>query len=180
MGFLLDLSTVATGGESLLGRLPGVVGKAGQTVKDADPLRAVSHLAKPAGELAAAGIGAITRKGAEGIKEIAKSGLEGGSADTTAAANLRHPQIEAEPLLQRSRAALSSMWAERAKAYEVNMAATKQSQAQLNFADIDQTINQTHAIGQHKGRDISDIIGAGEEASCGGGQGRCRECSGGL
>jgi len=82
-----DISMLLTGGGSLVGKLPGMVGRAGETVANVgrtiDPLNiAVKSVTKPlqlAEMLATPAVGLATGAGAEAIREGARAGAAGGA-----------------------------------------------------------------------------------------------------
>lgn len=162
VGFAADIATVATGGETALARVPGVVGKvgevSGQVAKYTNPLnvtKAVGAVPKLASEVA----GVATGKGAETYRGLARSGFEGGQAARAAERNLRQPDANADAIVQKARGAYAQMYAERSAAYQKNLLQTNASQALLDFNDIDAAINKSHAIQQFQGRDVSAIAG---------------------
>lgn len=163
VGFAADIATIATGGETALARLPGVVGKvgevSGQVAKYTNPLN-TTKAASLAGKVVTEAGGVLTGKGAESIKGAAQAGFEGGRKEKAFTRNLRDPAQFQDDILRRAKSAFSEMYKERSAEYQRNMLKTHTSQALLDFNDIDVAINKAHAIKQFQGRDISDIAGS--------------------
>lgn len=162
VGLLADVSSVATGGGALAAKIPGMagVGKVASAVGRAvDPLRltakAVSPVASAAGRGVANVIGGIgTHTGGQSLKTAANAGFGGGQHAADFLDNLRG-NVSAEDVVSDAKRAVSNMAKERSALYRSGMSGVSADKTVLDFAPIDQAIQNVSKIGTFKGKSIS-------------------------
>lgn len=114
-GVALDVSAVLTGGGSLAGKLPGVVGRMGSAAAEigaaADPVAAIAKTGKAitdvAGKLATESLGAATGAGPEAIRQ-ASMGL-GLTSDKSGFVKSLRGNVSGESILESAKSALGSI-----------------------------------------------------------------------
>ena len=154
----MDMSIVLTGGGSLVGKLPGVVGRAGETVANVgraiDPFNiATKAVTKPlqlAEMLATPAVGLATGAGAESIREAARAGAAGGTKAEAFLGQLRG-NAPIENVVNTAKEAVAELRQNRSDAYRSGMGGATQSNTLLNFAPIDQAIVNAEKVGSFNG-----------------------------
>ena len=161
VGTAADISMLLTGGGSVAAKLPGMVGRAGETVANVgraiDPLNiAVNAVAKPARlaeALATPAVGLATGAGAESIREAAKAGAAGGTKAEAFLGQLRG-NAPIENVVNTAKEAVAELRQNRSDAYIAGMGGATQSKALLDFAPIDQAVAKAEKIGNFNGIEI--------------------------
>jgi hypothetical protein len=156
-----DLSALLTGGGSVMSKVPGITGRAGQAYSSfgraIDPLNVVTKpitgAAKLAEMLATPTLGMTTGAGAEAIREAAKSGAAGG---TRAQAFLDQMRGNApiENVVNTAKEAVAELFKNRSDAYTSGMGGVTKNTALLDFAPIDQAVAKAQSIGSFNGIEI--------------------------
>jgi hypothetical protein len=161
VGTAADISMLFTGGGSLVGRLPGMVGRAGETVANVgraiDPLNlATKVVTKPvqlAEMLATPAVGLATGAGAESIREAARAGAAGGTKAEAFLGQLRG-NAPIENVVNTAKEAVAELRQNRSDAYIAGMGGATQSKTLLDFAPIDQAVAKAEKIGSFHGVEI--------------------------
>ena len=161
VGTAADISMLFTGGGSLVGKLPGMVGRAGETVANAgraiDPLNlATKAVTKPlqlAEMLATPAVGLATGAGAESIREAARAGAAGGTKAEAFLGQLRG-NAPIENVVNTAKEAVAELRQNRSDAYIAGMGGATQSKTLLDFAPIDQAVAKAEKIGSFNGIEI--------------------------
>ena len=161
VGTAADISMLFTGGGSVAAKLPGIVGRAGETVANVgraiDPLNiavnAVSKPARLAEALATPALGLATGAGAESIREAAKAGAAGGTKAEAFLGQLRG-NAPIENVVSTAKEALAEMYKNRSDAYKSGMGGVVQNQTLLDFAPIDRAVTNAEKIGSYHGVEI--------------------------
>ena len=147
VGSLLDVSTLALGGEGLLGRM-GLEGSAlaktaGMLGKATNPVNAVTGTTKFAGKLATYPMGLLSGASPEAIGIAAKAGTEGGDAGHAFRMNLRGHEAP-ESVVHDAHGAIGNLADQRRADYLANMQATGNSGATVDTMPIWQKLNDLH------------------------------------
>jgi hypothetical protein len=158
VGTAADISILFTGGGSLVGKLPGMVGRAGETVANVgraiDPFNiATKAVTKPlqlAEMLATPAVGLATGAGAESIREAARAGAAGGTKAEAFLGQLRG-NAPIENVVNTAKEAVAELRQNRSDAYRSSMGGATQSNTLLNFAPIDQAIVNAEKVGSFNG-----------------------------
>ena len=162
VGTAADISMLFTGGGSLVGKLPGIVGRAGETVANVgraiDPLniaaKAVTKtVTKPlqlAEMLATPAVGLATGAGAESIREAARAGAAGGAKAEAFLGQLRG-NAPIENVVSTAKEAVAELYRNKSDAYKSGMTGVTQNRALLDFAPIDQAIINAEKVGTFNG-----------------------------
>ena len=158
VGTTADISMLFTGGGSLVGKLPGVVGRAGETVANVgrtiDPLNiATKAVTKPlqlAEMLATPAVGLATGAGAESIREGARAGAAGGAKAEAFLGQLRG-NAPIENVVATAKEAVAELYRNKSDAYKSGMTGVTQNRALLDFAPIDQAIINAEKVGTFNG-----------------------------
>lgn len=158
VGTAADISMLFTGGGSLVGKLPGVVGRAGETVANVgraiDPLNiAAKAVTKPlqlAEMLATPAVGLATGAGAESIREAARAGAAGGAKAEAFLGQLRG-NAPIENVVATAKEAVAELYRNKSDAYKSGMTGVTQNRALLDFAPIDQAIINAEKVGTFNG-----------------------------
>jgi hypothetical protein len=158
VGTAADISMMFTGGGSLVGKLPGIVGSAGETVANVgrtiDPLNiAVKSVTKPlqlAEMLATPAVGLATGAGAESIREGARAGAAGGAKAEAFLGQLRG-NAPIENVVSTAKEAVAELYRNKSDAYKSGMTGVTQNRALLDFAPIDQAIINAEKVGTFNG-----------------------------
>lgn len=161
VGTAADLSILFTGGGSLAAKVPGIVGRAGETVANVgraiDPLniaaQAVTKPLKLAEMLGTPAVGLASGAGAESIREAAKAGAAGGAKAEAFLEQLRG-NAPIENVVNTARDAVSELYKNRSDAYKAGMGNTIQNQAILDFAPIDRAVVNAEKVGTFHGVEI--------------------------
>ena len=163
VGMAMDVSTILSGGGSLVARAPGVIGKAGEVAKAAgsaiDPLTAAGKVAKPVAKMAGKGaaefIGDLgTHTGSAPLKIAAQAGYEGGDSAKAFRENMRG-QAPMEDAVKDARGALSNIRKERGKEYRSGMADVSKDQTVLDFSGVDEAAKEMDKVASFKGQSLS-------------------------
>jgi len=163
VGTAADMSMLLTGSGSVAAKLPGMVGRAGETVANVgraiDPLNiavnAVTKPAKLAEALATPAIGLTTGAGAESIREAAKAGAAGGEKAEAFLGQLRR-NAPIEDVVNTAKEAVSELRTNRADAYKSNMGGITTDKKVLDFAPIDNAVSKAESIGSFHGIPIRE------------------------
>lgn len=169
VGALSDAATVLTGGGALASKLPMLAkaGKAAQVAGEvANPVNlaaqgvkgvmalpkvgdAIRAVPGAVGNGVAAAIGNLgTHTGAESIKTAFQSGMQGGPAAESLAANMRG-EVPMTDVLAAAKANLQAMGQQKQAAYRSGMAAVSGDKSVLDFAPIDQAVQDAGKIGRY-------------------------------
>ena len=160
VGFLADASTVLTAGGTAAAQAPGVVGRAGQTVRrvgDAlDPLTVAGRGSKEAGR----GVGALTSE-ALGLStgtsgETVRAAFDAGRTGNRAFVDQMRGRGDVAAPVEMARSALDDMRAERGAAYRSGMAGVNADKTVLDYAGIDKAINDASTVPTYSGIVVSD------------------------
>jgi Mannosyl-glycoprotein endo-beta-N-acetylglucosaminidase len=158
VGTAADISMLFTGGGSLVGKLPGMVGRAGQTVANVgraiDPLNiATKAVTKPlqlAEMLGTPAVGLATGAGAESIREAARAGAAGGTKAEAFLGQLRG-NAPIENVVNTAKEAVAELYRNKSDAYKSGMTGVTQNRTLLDFAPIDQAIINAEKVGSFNG-----------------------------
>jgi hypothetical protein len=158
VGTAADISMLFTGGGSLVGKLPGMVGRAGETVANVgraiDPLNiAAKAVTKPlqlAEMLATPAVGLATGAGAESIREAARAGAAGGAKAEAFLGQLRG-NAPIENVVNTAKEAVAELYRNKSDAYKSGMTGVTQNRTLLDFAPIDQAIINAEKVGSFNG-----------------------------
>lgn len=143
IGSIADLSTLLTGGGSMLAKAPGIVGKGGAMLKTAgsaiDPINASVAAVKPVvglgGKVASGTLGFTTGAGKESIKKAYEAGVK---AIPEFRQTLRDMPLEG--LREEAKTSLQSIKDARAADYRTRLNEISQNTTELNFKPVkDQT-----------------------------------------
>ncbi|MCK1281354.1 hypothetical protein IVB46_39665 [Bradyrhizobium sp. 61] len=160
-GVFGDISTLLTGGEAVLGRLPGLAGKAAKAAGTAgrfvDPLNAVTAPAAGAVWGANKLLGVTTGAGGEAIAAARQAGREGGAASEALTSQMRR-NAPIDEIVADARAAANQMKRDAQASYQREMAATRANPAQLQFNDIDAAVNRIDNIVNYHGRPRQELL----------------------
>jgi len=163
VGTAADISMLLTGGGSVAAKLPGMVGRAGETVANVgraiDPLNiAVNAVTKPARlaeALATPTLGLATGAGAESIREAAKAGAAGGEKAEAFLGQLRG-NAPMESVVNTAKEAVSELYKNRSESYLQGMGNVTSNKAVLDFAPIDAAIARAEKVGTFHGIKIRE------------------------
>lgn len=159
VGMAGDLSMLLSGGETALGRIPGVTGEvaraAGATGRAVDPVNAAMTVAAPVargiGNTAAEIAGVTTGVGGQPLKVAARAGYEGGPAAQAFRENL-NGTAPLEDAVNEARGAVSQIRKERGDEYRAKMGPIKADSAVLDFSDIDAAVAKAQGVKTYAGR----------------------------
>ena len=163
VGTAADISMLLTGGGSVAAKLPGMMGRAGETVANVgraiDPLNiAVNAVTKPARlaeALATPTLGLATGAGAESIREAAKAGAAGGEKAEAFLGQLRG-NAPMESVVNTAKEAVSELYKNRSESYLQGMGNVTSNKAVLDFAPIDAAITRAEKVGTFHGIKIRE------------------------
>ena len=158
-----DVSALFTGGGSVATKVPGMIGRAGETVANVgraiDPLNiattTVSNTAKLAEMLGSPTLGLTTGAGAEAIREAAKAGAAGGSKAEAFLEQMRG-NAPIENVVNTAKDAVSELYKNRSESYVQGMGGVTGNKAVLDFAPIDAAIAKAENIGSFHGIPIRE------------------------
>jgi hypothetical protein len=163
--FLADIASLASGGEGILARVPGLakaaeaVGTAGRVV---DPLTNVGRAAGLGGKVLAEGLGVTTGVGSTPLKVAYEAGQEGGEAGKAFRQNLMG-KAPKEAVIDDAKTALGNLRQQRGIEYNQGMAHVKGDQTVLKFDDIDNALTKISQTQTFKDRpripEIQQAIG---------------------
>lgn len=161
VGVAGDLSILLTGGEAALARAPGLLGTAGKaagiTSKIVDPLTIPTAigtgLIKAGNKTAASTANIISHTGITPIKEAAKAGYEGGSANKSFKESIRDITTP-EQIVDNARGAVDNIAKQKNLDFKQRKALWGQSQQPLSWTDIDKSIADASDIQTFHGRDV--------------------------
>lgn len=161
VGFAADISSVFTGGDTLLMRSVPMLGKIGRAT---DPINLATKAVTTGGKVAKEAIGNIgTGSGAAAIDEAARAGFAGGRPGKTFLENMRGPEGKGAGIVARARAAFAQVAAERSNDYQRAMAAFgHRANKPLSFDEIDAAIKRAADVGKFEGKSIAKIGGEEE------------------
>lgn len=163
VGIAADVSMLLTGGETALGRMPGIVGRAaevaGETGRAINPInmatKGVEAAGRGVGNVAAQAVGNLgTFTGAEPLKYAFRAGYEGGQSAADFQGNLRG----AAPMsaaVDEARNAVRAMRDQRGVAYKTGMQQIAGNPTVLDFQKIDNAYNSVANVKNFKGQDLS-------------------------
>ena len=162
VGMAGDLSAVLSGGETVLGRLPGAVGKVGEVAGDigraTDPMRAAAPVAQTAGRAigntAAEIAGVTTGVGGQPLRVAANAGYQGGDAARAFRDNITG-RAPLEDAVNDARGAVAQLRQERGNAYRDQMADIGADNTVLDFGQIDNALNRAQGVKTYKGQSLS-------------------------
>lgn len=120
---------------------------------------ALARGASLAGDAVSGAVGLRTGSGGAAVSGLHQAGFEGGTADATAAANLRN-QVPQQAVVDQLRGALSNMRVAKSQAYQDGMLGIHNDPTVLDFAPIDKALADASNIKQFKGIDISKSTAA--------------------
>lgn len=171
VGFLSDVASVFTGGETALARAPGVAGKIGEAAgtvgRAVDPLSAIGGAARGTAKVGEHVIGDLgTHTGTDPIKYAAKAGFEGGPAQESFIQNLRG-QAPTADAVNEARQAVKHMREQRKAAYLSGTGSVLKDPTILDFNKIDHAVSVAEDIQTYSGRSgmgPKQIIEHGTEA----------------
>jgi hypothetical protein len=160
VGMLLDASTVLSGGETLLARAPGALGKAGEiagkTARAIDPLTGLAKTAELAGKAGSKIIGGLTTHvGEETLQEAFEAGHAGGQKKTDVLEHMRR-EAPVEDVVYDYRRALNQMRSERGQVYKDKIRELGLNKTILNFDDINKAIGKADSVAVYKGQVIDE------------------------
>ena len=158
-----DVSALFTGGGSVATKVPGMIGRAGETVANVgraiEPLNlattTVSNTAKLAEMLGSPTLGLTTGAGAEAIREAAKAGAAGGSKAEAFLEQMRG-NAPIENVVNTAKDAVSELYKNRSESYVQGMGGVTGNKAVLDFAPIDAAITKAENIGSFHGIPIRE------------------------
>lgn len=154
VGFLADASMLFSGGETALGRMPGVLGKAseisGTVARTIDPVMAPVNAAKVGAEVVG-GLG--THTGAGALKTAYQTGVEGGEAGKAFREEMRG-NADMSDVVDTARQGLAGLYKEKADQYTKDMAPVNADYHMLDFTGIDNAMAKTASVKKFKGVDI--------------------------
>lgn len=175
VGVMADASMFLTGGETALGRVPGVVGdvaKAAGTVgRTIDPLNVVTKTGKvamtgadipkvghiPGAWEAGTDIvgGMFPHTGGQALRTAAESGYENGARAQDFRDNMRSV-ADMEDVVADARQAVANLRQRRGLQYKVNKVGLQTATQPIDWAPIDQSLSKINGIKKFKGQDIAD------------------------
>jgi len=163
VGTAADISMLFTGGGSLVSKLPGMAGRAGETVANVgraiDPLNiATKAVTKPlqlAEMLGTPAVGLATGAGAESIREAARAGAAGGTKAEAFLGQLRG-NAPMESVVNTAKEAVSELYKNRSESYVQGMGNVTSNKAVLDFAPIDAAITKAEKVGTFHGIKIRE------------------------
>lgn len=143
---LADLSTILTGGGSIISKIPGFA-SAGSKISSAgaaiEPLSATTKAVLPLVSSAVTGLsGGLTGVGSDPIKQAFRAGQEGGEASSLFTSNLRGT-AQPTDIVDTARAALASIRAQASKTYRENMAGVSNDKTVLSLDDTINSLNDS-------------------------------------
>ncbi|CAA2139603.1 hypothetical protein [Hyphomicrobium sp. ghe19] len=158
-GVAMDLSTILTGGEGVLARLPGAT-RAANAVGDAarvtNPVNLASKVVSNVGDrVIAPVIGETTGVGAAPIRQAARAGYEG---NTTFTDNMRG-NVPMSDTVDMAQNAVGQMRRDRGAAYRKNMDAIDEGDKYgyiLSYKPIDDAVTKAHDMVYFNGLSKSD------------------------
>ena len=157
VGMAADIATVLSGGETILARAPGVVGKLGEVSgavgRAVDPLTLAGKATVGGGRLAAKGLGVTTGVGEDAIKIAAKAGSEGGESGK-AFRDAMSGATPADQIVNEAKGAVSNLRKERGQIYRDEMAKIGADNTVLDFDKIDTAVQKASGVKNYKGQDI--------------------------
>lgn len=164
VGVAGDLSTVLSGGETALARVPGLVGRAGDlagTVGRAiDPLTNVGRVAKGAATYVAAPVvGTMTGAGGDALRRAAQAGVEGGQAAEDFRAHMRG-NAPMQDVVEDARNAVVNMRRQRGSDYRAGMRDVGEINEPIDFANIDRAVWDSQQVKRYKGQNLSPTTDA--------------------
>lgn len=161
-GVAADAATVLTAGGGIASKIPGLA-KAGNALvtagKAIDPINAMvnagAKMAPMVGRAAANAIGGLgTHTGGESIKAATRAGYEGGQKAAEFADNMRG-NVPMESVLDNAKAALNNMRLQKSAEYRAGMSGVSADKTVLDFAPIDQALNDAMQVSTFKGKSIN-------------------------
>lgn len=159
-GFLMDISTVLSGGETTLARAPGMLGKvgevAGTTSRITNPLVGPAKTIGWGAEKIAPGLigDMATHTGADSLIESAKAGYHGGSAQEKLIAQMTGT-APASDVRTEALKGIEGMQKARRDAYQAEIGPILNDPTVLDFSKIDQAFNSVSGVKTFKGQSIA-------------------------
>lgn len=155
-GVMADLSTFLTGGRTVVPRAAStMMGKAAAVV---DPLQLTGKSIGVAGKAVAPIVGMTTGVGTEAAQQALRAGYMGGDIGEMFKQNMRG-NVPTEAVLDVAKQNLLAMNADKQAAYRANMANVKADKSVLNFAGIDNAVNNAQNLVTFKGQ-VTNKAGA--------------------
>lgn len=159
-GFLMDVSTLLSGGETALAKAPGMLGKVGEVAGTAS--RLTNPLVGPAKTL---GWGAekiapgligdmATHTGADSLIESSKAGYHGGSAQEKLIAQMTGT-APASDVRTEALKGIEGMQKSRRDAYQADIGPILQDSTVLDFSKVDQAFRDVSGVKTFKGQTIA-------------------------
>ena len=149
VGVAADAATVLTGGEGVLARAPGIVGKVGEAAGTAgrfiDPIQRAGQLVKAAGDIATVPLGLTTGAGSEALRTAAQAGADGGQT----AEAFRSAMRGQEPLagvVQDAKAAVGKLREQRGIDYNSGMVPVKADKSTLDWTKVDNAVQNMEDV----------------------------------
>lgn len=171
VGVAADASALFSGGGSAIAEMAPAasrvsqIGKIAAAVGDAtNPIAVVGKplaiaAKSPVGELAGRGIAEVAAApsgvGGEALIQALRDSFKGGAAQDAFKANMRG-QVPADAVLQDANIGLQNMATNRANEYKAGMAATKANGAVLDYAPVDQAMQDLTASLYHGSTAVTD------------------------
>lgn len=152
VGAMADASLALTGGGAIAARGPGIVGRAGQTMRNVgaaiDPINAtVKTVAATASKVPTAVLGMTTGVGQAPIEEAFRSGVSGNRAFVE---NMRG-NGDIDRIVGMAESGVNSLVKERGAAYKANMASTNASKTPLDIRPVRDALSTASDSILHKG-----------------------------
>ncbi|MDA4120465.1 MAG: hypothetical protein OK436_07760, partial [Thaumarchaeota archaeon] len=159
-GFLMDVSTLLSGGETALARAPGVLGKvgeiAGTTSRVTNPLVGPAKTVAWGAEKIAPGLigDMATHTGADSLIEATKAGYHGGSAQEKLIAQMTGT-APASDVRTEALKGIEGMQKSRRDAYQADIGPILQDPTVLDFRKVDQAFRDVSGVKTFKGQTIA-------------------------
>lgn len=151
-GVAMDLSSVLTGGEGVLARLPGAARAAdavGTAARVTNPVNLAGKVASGVVEplVSTRILGPVTGAGPDAIRQAARAGYDGSQTFTD---NLRG-NVPMSDTVDMAKSAVDQMGKERGDAYRAGMASVKADPTRLQTGPIQQAVTDAADMVQHNG-----------------------------
>jgi hypothetical protein len=147
-GVAMDLSTVFTGGEAALARIPGAARAAelaNTAARYTNPVGVLGQVTARAAPAVSGALGTISGVGDEPYNATMRAGLDHGFGGPSALTrNMRPNQANPTDVLEHTRGALNDIIHERGAQYRAGIGTTHNDPTHLNFTDIDRALAEAH------------------------------------
>jgi hypothetical protein len=155
VGFAGDLSMLLTGGETALGRVPGLVGKLGEVAgtvgRAVDPITGATRLATP---VARETVGLMSGIGPDAYRAAYEAGQQGEESARAFRENISG-RAPLEDTVAEARGAVSQMRRERGNAYRQQMQRVGADNTILSWNDVDTALRDMEQVATYKGQSLS-------------------------